>query len=69
VCKQNLKPSSWRNTLKIIENKLEKKEKGIVPPSKGGKNSKTKTIEHYKGCFLNTQKFFLFCFFAIQVPS
>jgi hypothetical protein len=35
----------------------------MAPQSKGGKKFKKKTIEHYKGQFLNTQKFhfMLFC--------
>jgi hypothetical protein len=39
----------------------------MVPQSKGGQKFK-KTIEHYKGQFLNTQKFpFILVFFAIKV--
>jgi len=53
VSKQNSKPSFWRikhnkNCWKWIRN-----EKVMVPQSKGGQKSK-KTIEHYKGQFLNT---------------
>jgi hypothetical protein len=39
----------------------------MVPQSKGGQKFK-KTIKHYKGQFLNTQKFpFILVFFAIKV--
>jgi len=38
------------------------------PQSKGGKKFKKKTIEHYKGRFLNTQKVHLCFFVAIRVP-
>jgi hypothetical protein len=34
---------------------------------KGVKNSKKKTIEHYKGRFLNIQKFHFMFFFVIRV--
>jgi hypothetical protein len=34
------------------------------PKVKGVKNSKNKTIEHYKGQFLNTQKFHFMLFFC-----
>jgi hypothetical protein len=37
----------------------------MAPQNKGGQKLKTKTIEHYKGGFLNTQKvpfMFFFCY-------
>ncbi len=64
VSKKNLKPSSWcSNMLKIIEKKLEMRKLWPLKV-KGVKNSKKKTIEHYKGRFLNTQKVpFMFFFY------
>jgi hypothetical protein len=48
-------PLGTSNTLTIIENELEMRK--LWPPKlKGVNNSKKQTIEHYKGCFLNTQK-------------
>jgi len=41
----------------------------MAPQSKGGQKLKKKTIEHYKGQFLNIQKVhFMLFFFAIRVP-
>ncbi len=41
----------------------------MAPQSKGGqKFQKNKTVEHYKGRFLNTQKVHFMFFFAIRVP-
>jgi hypothetical protein len=39
----------------------------MAPQSKGGQKLQKKTIEHYKGRFLNTQKVHLSCFAAIRV--
>jgi hypothetical protein len=56
VSKQNLSPPlGTSNTLKIVKNKLEMK-KLWSPKVKGVKNLEKKTIEHYKGRFLNTLK-------------
>ncbi len=64
VSKPNLKPSSWRiyqtkNHWKQIRN-----EKVMAPQSKGGQKLKKKTIEHYKGRFLNIQKVHFMLFFC-----
>jgi hypothetical protein len=40
----------------------------MVPQSKGGQKLRKKTIEHYKGRFLNTQKVLFMLFLAIKVP-
>jgi hypothetical protein len=40
----------------------------MAPQSKGGQKLKKKTIEHYKGRFLNIQKVHFMFFFAIKVP-
>jgi hypothetical protein len=39
----------------------------MAPQSKGGKKLRNKTIEHYKGRFLNTHKVPFMFFFAIEV--
>jgi hypothetical protein len=39
------------------------------PKVKGVKNSQKKTIEHYKGQFLNTQKVPFMLFFAIKAQT
>jgi hypothetical protein len=41
----------------------------MAPQSKGGQKLRKKTIKHFKGQFLNTQKGPLMFFFAIKVPS
>jgi hypothetical protein len=41
----------------------------MVPQSKGGKKLTKKTIEHYKGQFLNTQKVPFMLFFAIKAQT
>jgi hypothetical protein len=41
----------------------------MIPQSKGGQKLKTKTIEHYKGRFLNTQKVPFMFSFAIKIPT
>jgi hypothetical protein len=41
----------------------------MVPQSKGGQKPIKKTIEHYKGRFLNTQKIVFMVFFAIKVQT
>jgi hypothetical protein len=41
----------------------------MVPQSKRGQKLKIKTIEHYKGQFLNTQKVPFMFFFAIKVQT
>jgi len=40
----------------------------MAPQSKGGQKLQKKTIEHYKGGFLNTQKVHFMFFFAIRIP-
>jgi hypothetical protein len=39
------------------------------PQSKRGKKLRKKTIEHYKGQFLNTHKVFFMLFFVIKVQT
>ncbi len=65
VSKANLKPPlGASNKLRIIENRLEMRK--LWPPKvKGVKNSKKKTIEQYKGQFLNIQKFHFMLFFLL----
>jgi hypothetical protein len=41
----------------------------MVLQSKGGQKLRKKTIEHYKGRFLNTQKVLFMFFFAIKVET
>jgi hypothetical protein len=41
----------------------------MAPQSKGGQKLRTKTIEHYKGRLLNTQKVPFMFFFAIKVQT
>jgi hypothetical protein len=41
----------------------------MAPKVKGVKNLEKKTIEHYKGQFLNTQKVIFMLFFAIKVET
>jgi hypothetical protein len=41
----------------------------MVVQSKGGQKLKKKTIEHYKGRFLNTHKVIFMLFFAIEVET
>jgi hypothetical protein len=58
-------PLGTSKKIRIVENGLEMKK--LRPPKvKGVKNSK-KTIEHYKGRFLNTQKvLFMLVFFILK---
>jgi len=39
----------------------------MPPQSKGGQKLRKKTIKHYKGWFLNTEKVPFMFFFAIKV--
>jgi hypothetical protein len=41
----------------------------MPPQNKGGQKLFKKTIEHYKGQFLNTQKVFLCYFVASKIPT
>jgi len=41
----------------------------MAPQIKGGQKLKTKTIEHYKGRFLNTQKVHFIYIFVIKVQT
>jgi hypothetical protein len=41
----------------------------MFPQNKGGQKLHKKTIEHYKGRFLNTKNFLLYWFFAIKAQT
>jgi hypothetical protein len=41
----------------------------MAPQSKGGQKLRKRTIEDYKGRFLNTHKVPFMFFFAIKVPT